>query len=111
MYSNGSTSGSISSFHPGDVITVILDFEEDKLSFEINGSAQSSSLSGIKEHAPLYPGVCFYGSGRTSKILSGASRPRVCSANCIASLRAYGRVLGLGLGLDTETLCTFCVFT
>ncbi len=57
-YNNGSSGNSNSAYHPNDVITCILDFTEDKLSFEINGEAQSYPITGIKAHAPLYAAGC-----------------------------------------------------
>ncbi len=71
MYSNGSQVTSGSSYHAGDVITVIVDVVEDKISFEINGTLQAACITGIKAYLPLYPAVAFYGSSRTAKFISG----------------------------------------
>ncbi len=75
LFKNGAAGGGIAGFHPGDVITVILDLDADQLSFEINGVLQAGSITGLKSSAPLFPGFFFSGSGeRSIKLLTGTWR-------------------------------------
>ena len=62
----------IGSIHPGDVVTCILDFDKNSLSFEINGELQPTSITGVRKHAPLYAAFFGYGPGRIVKLLGAA---------------------------------------
>ena len=59
---------------PGDVMTFILDFEEETLKIFVNSRVKEQTvISGLKPMAPLTPIYCLNKQGESIKIMSGRS--------------------------------------
>ena len=66
-YNKGSSGNTLTKFHKGDKVKVIADLDAGTMNYEVNGVLQVA-FEGVV--GPLYPCVCFYGSGKKVKLNS-----------------------------------------
>jgi hypothetical protein len=64
---------------PGDVLTVILDFDKDNLSFELNGTVVGN-LPSIRGRGPLFGAFCASAKGRGVTLLKPEEAVRLVAA-------------------------------